>query len=516
MHERFTARAVGTSLTWGQGLRHEDKFATLAVEELADDGGLDETDILARSGAVVGIHRFPEDDPFDEAVDEEVPRNVEHEVPWSRPTIRRQLETLRDEIDDPAELDLLLLDGGINDVSVRRILLPFVDVYDGTEDEIPVMGPEEDPPDNAELEDEIRTYCYDDMLALLDAARRWFPEAVVVVSGYFQIASEDTEWRPIDEGPILFDGRRVLERIAVHRAQFFAERSLYWLRRAVAEVAADPEWRGPGVIFAHPGFEPRNSIEAPEALLWPIGDDDPLAEERQEGCVAAEGHLSPGCRMASTGHPNVAGARRYADVIVRRYRDAMRASVREMAEELETDDLREEVARYGFDPADGLAALIGHRVVDSVTVEVITGDSDTLPLAELSLAAGRWWPLDNPCYWDLSAGDTDEYSFDPVLDGDGRLRLADVDRLAFRLTDDYPEWMDEAADGTDELADLLDELPDLGDDVADRLASVSDTLEWTLTAVRLRLNGVVVHEWTGERTLEAGEEFTIPDYPGDP
>ncbi len=480
MTNELTLYAVGDSVMWGQGLSHEDKFATVAYAELTGGSVLDPIHIRARSGAIIGIHRGSDGDPFPADAHRRISRTAEHEVPWSRPTVREQVAELAAAVDDPADVDILLVDGGINDINVETIINPLTEIYDG-EFESPPNASEHDPvpadPDY-ELEDLIRTYCYDDIRTLVSDARDAFPNAIVVVTGYFPIASPLTDFDVTrDWRLILHDASDWAANEFVAQSLYFNRRALYWLRRAVAEL--DSADSGPGIVFAHPGFEYENSIEAPSSWLWGVDADDSVRETRMDGCEAiGEVGVTATCPIASTGHPNPAGARRYADVVVDGYRRIRRVSLRERLPVPDSGDeisLRAAIERYGFDPRMGIKAWSPHTVIDSVTVTITTGDEGSNADVFLSLAPTREWYLDHEYYNDFEANDTDCYSVDPVLDGHGRLSLWDIDRVELV---------------TESLFD-----------------------DWSVERVELELNGVPVYEWDGSVTLSGDDSVRLPGFP---
>ena len=69
---------------------------------------------------------------------------------------------------------------------------------------------------------------------------------------------------------------------------------------------------GPQATYVSPSFTGANAVFAPDSLLW-NGSDDPVHAEREAACDAAKG--GPLCWIASLGHPNLAGAKRYAERI---------------------------------------------------------------------------------------------------------------------------------------------------------------------------------------------------------
>jgi lysophospholipase L1-like esterase len=106
---------VGDSLMWGQGLQESEKFYSLvkvAIQE-RNPGVTVRAIVRAHSGATIGWNKGG------------TAERLDGEIPTSYPTIQQQVE----EFTGPPEakaIDLVLVDGGINDVKVDRILNPQI------------------------------------------------------------------------------------------------------------------------------------------------------------------------------------------------------------------------------------------------------------------------------------------------------------------------------------------------------------------------------------------------------
>src|SRR5260221_7311432 len=125
---------LGDSVMWGEGNQPFNKFHQLVCDQLQyKDDYLGITPVMrAHSGAIIGAH-----------TDRQwTPRNGE--IPVAGPTILTQC---RHYDDDPDAVRVVLLDGGINDVEVSRIIDPSTT--------------------STELRELIRDACYTDMIQLL-------------------------------------------------------------------------------------------------------------------------------------------------------------------------------------------------------------------------------------------------------------------------------------------------------------------------------------------------------------
>jgi lysophospholipase L1-like esterase len=305
----FRIVVMGDSVMWGQGLREEDKIHSCLAATLQQCSGRGAIQItnLAHSGAIIGIG------------DNTTLAPLPGEVPTSFPTILQQCNGFND---SPESVDLVLVNGGINDINVRRILHPFV--------------PSE------VISDAVETHCHQDMKELLDKVTRKFSNATIVVSGYYPIISGATNlfaleasligagvivggvWSVVP-GAVIGGGvtavvSAALKDKVVANCRVFVEESSAGLWAAVAEINSA---RGgqPRVRFADPRFQPWNAVLARFPFLYALNPDlspqDPIAGARIAACATA-GFDSVGraiCDRASMGHPNPKGAQAYADAI---------------------------------------------------------------------------------------------------------------------------------------------------------------------------------------------------------
>lgn len=138
--------------------------------------------------------------------------------------------------------------------------------------------------------------------------------------------------------------------------------------------------------------------------------------------------------IASFVHPNPAGARRYAEVIVDRHSRHVRASVRSELRSLSRDgviSVLDAARRYGFGPGVGLRAFLPHATVDTLAVEMEARNllplvPDSLIPVFLATGEGRRFRLDAP-FGGLS-----------VVDTLGTLPLGAVTGLALEIGADLP------------------------------------------------------------------------------
>jgi hypothetical protein len=238
------------------------------------------------------------------------------EIPHPVPTILHQVEQYRGP-PEPNKVNLILLDGCIGDVGPTTRLI---------DDQIT----------HNELVRIVHDACYTDMKTLLQKVSSKFPNAIIIVTGYFPAISHYTVFTlpgallitvmsgDINaRGPILWSG--VNFGIIVSHWALFHRDSTANLAKAVQEV--DPANKR--IFFVDPKFGAENAAFGPSQLLFHYEGSptdpqavDPIKEQRQEVCnrgLPRDTSLSDkiGCRVASIAHPTPDGARQYAQEIMK-------------------------------------------------------------------------------------------------------------------------------------------------------------------------------------------------------
>ncbi|MCM3906433.1 MAG: SGNH/GDSL hydrolase family protein [Pyrinomonadaceae bacterium] len=328
---------LGDSIMWGQGLKTPDKTWWRLKNWLQEKTGRDVRErIEAHSGAAVeaapGSERFNSNDG---------------EVNLLTPTINDQVDAARKYYGDPAQVDLILVNGCINDVDVRNLL--------DAATSLPL------------LETSIREKCGVRMQSLLQRVTGEFPNAHVVVSGYYRIIS------PLSDDNSF--ARRLVKNLTTQKpetrqmsdkqmrenlvaiSELWYQVSTRSLAQAVAAVNSDLEQRGAKqrILFAEIPFSSEHAFSAPDTLLWnfmfgstnlsglrlaivvvTLGTaaykpNDEVRDRRSKSCK--ETYKRPkgeredkaqkeqrevkylACRYASLGHPNKMGALIYTEAI---------------------------------------------------------------------------------------------------------------------------------------------------------------------------------------------------------
>jgi hypothetical protein len=185
---------LGDSVMWGQGLADEHKFSYRIQEWICakrNAGACQNKDdvqihVEAHSGAVIaqpsGDESKKEEERFTR-IDAPVkyPGEVNHKYPsvWGQVDLARRYYEANSI--PPAEVDLIFVNGGINDMGAPKILLPFF---------------------GGNVTDFAKKYCEAQMKLLLEKVANTFPNARIVVPGYFPLVSistpENVLWETIE------------------------------------------------------------------------------------------------------------------------------------------------------------------------------------------------------------------------------------------------------------------------------------------------------------------------------
>jgi len=323
---------LGDSIMWGQGLNEQHKAWYQVKSWLKENTNRDvRENIEAHSGAVVGVNDVPwsNDSPRD------------GEVSSAVPTVNHELDRALRSYASPAQVDLVLVDGCINDVDIRNLLNAA-----NSTDDVKRMATEK---------------CGIPMQSLLTRVASSFPSAHVIVTGYFPIISEKTPnsllmqamtrmfYQPGPK-PAKLKRKNLRERlIAVSRTWYQASNAA--LGDAVDKVTAALAAKGSRqrVLFVEIPFAPEYSFNAPDTHLWgfnasflrkllavltlgrvTLKTNDETQRQRVSSCnehykrPAGETSGQRGtremrrmlCWYASLGHPNRKGSAIYADAIV--------------------------------------------------------------------------------------------------------------------------------------------------------------------------------------------------------
>jgi hypothetical protein len=326
---QFNLLVLGDSIPWGQGLKDEHKAWYLVKTWLEDTGGRQVRErIEAHSGAVIGSVGDSAGNPIP-PLDGEVNRGL--------PSVNDQIENALRSYADPAKVDLVIVDGCINDLDTRR-LLNAANTPDGI----------------LEL---AQQKCGPPVEAMLTRITTSFPNAHVIVTGYYPILSEKTSndffmralFKRLYTGSAPMDDKQLRARL-VEMSREWYQATNRMLAAATAKVDAQLEAKGSRqrALFAEVVFLPEHSFAAPQSRLWgfdasairkllviltlgrvTLNTNDERRSQRSASCndifrrpagetkeqkKARQNRIAL-CRLAAIGHPNRKGAQMYAEAI---------------------------------------------------------------------------------------------------------------------------------------------------------------------------------------------------------
>lgn len=322
----FEMLVVGDSLIWGQGLEEKDKFYTLTQKwlqtELSKQVNLK---VKAHSGATIFLHE--KETQLLKKVGKSETEEFYPEVNTAFPTLKTQIEIAKIEYEKAGkkadEVDLIMLTGGIVDITVAGVLDP--------------LG------DEKSLKKQIVQYCNEDMFRFLDESAKIFPNALFVVVGYFPIFSPKTNTaaafnsfleayaiprplKPFSNNVLTRPIFRIIKKKAINRSRVWFEDSNRELQTAVNRL--NEKTGKQSAVFVKSSFTEEDAFETPNTLLFRMKEkgriDDYLYDERLIECKKVLGNLrkSTGikqsvrqCEIAAIGHPTPEGSKVYAQAI---------------------------------------------------------------------------------------------------------------------------------------------------------------------------------------------------------
>ena len=327
---QFNLLVLGDSISWGQGLRDEHKAWYQVKTWLETSGRKVNERIEAHSRAVIGSVGDSGADPIP-PLDGEVNRGV--------PSVNGQIENALRSYADPAKVYLVIVDGCINDLDARRLL-----------------NAANAPAGIVEL---AQQKCGPPVEALLNRIAASFPNAHVIVTGYYPILSEQTAndffmralAKRLYTGSAPMNDKQMRARLVDISREWY-QASNRMLAAATEKVDAQLAAKGSRqrTAFAEIVFLPEHSFAAPQSRLWgfdasairkllviltlgrvTLKTNDEQRNQRRTSCKETyrrtagetreqnetrEARLLQ-CRLAAIGHPNRRGAVMYAEAISR-------------------------------------------------------------------------------------------------------------------------------------------------------------------------------------------------------
>jgi hypothetical protein len=289
----------------------------------------------AHSGAVIGSS-----ESWTEVAARDAALQLDGELSRASPTINDQVEYAVKAFGNPARVDLVIVNGCINDLDFRRLLNAAY-----TPDHIRELA---------------QAKCGLPVEALLRRITNTFTSAHVVIIGYYAILTEKSAndlfmraltkrfYSPQPNSPKMNDKVLRARLIAISREWY--QTSSQSLSAAAHKIDAELNAAGSKrhVLFADPAFRTENAFAAKETRLWgfdatwvrkmlavstlgrvQLRSNDELKSYRSDLCkkslkktadetpeqkATREDRLLR-CRLAAVAHPNRKGAAMYADAI---------------------------------------------------------------------------------------------------------------------------------------------------------------------------------------------------------
>ncbi|MEZ4669489.1 MAG: hypothetical protein R3E39_16400 [Anaerolineae bacterium] len=322
--QSFKLLIMGDSVLWGQGLYEYQKIHTLMVEALRHNlkGMAVTATLLAHSGAIIG-------EPDDKTTEPPLKGDYANEVPVGNPTVFQQIDAALAGQAQDRTVNAVILNGGINDLDVTTIVNPFAPFLDRR----------------------LKNCFYDRLKPLIERVYHAFPEAVVIVVGYYLFFSSESEKAVVlsvlkamgvnlnvpglstSINAYLLDWF-ARERI-INRFTYVHDEANALMRQAIVDTVTLLPEASSRVYFCDPKFRPEHAIGASQSLLYGIAPDlspqdpDEIASGRARACAENADRLSlvrqVACPRASAAHPNPAGAQHYAEAILTDLRYALPA-----------------------------------------------------------------------------------------------------------------------------------------------------------------------------------------------
>lgn len=319
----FRMAVFGDSILWGVGLREENKIHSqlarwLQNEVFGEKRRVAKPLLLAHAGATI----FP---TFDKR-ERPLPASRFAEIGSSNPSIISQIdlaaEIYRRQGASPEKVELIVVNGGANNLGVQNLLL--------------MLFP------NNEVIKRAEKYCFDEMREVFSKIADTFPQARIVVVGYYQLISMQTKAVELPKSLLGLVGLRklgALINIPFYRDRWvrdsLARKSGYWqqysdssLNRAVEELNEARPLKDlssqtglPRAFFVPAPFKPENSYAAPDTYLWKLvswgkSNDEKRAERKLLCRLEGKKDLAYSrCVKSALGHPNVKGAQAYFEAI---------------------------------------------------------------------------------------------------------------------------------------------------------------------------------------------------------
>jgi lysophospholipase L1-like esterase len=320
----FEMLAIGDSLIWGQGLKEEDKSYSLVKKWLETEvfAGNRRVNLKVKAHSGASLTLRDEEAAALVKLKKDPHEYLFREIPASFPSIQAQIDSARKEYENPHAVNLILLTGSITDVLVSEVLNIFNN--------------------EKKFRAAIPKFCYESMFRLLKHAAAAFPNALILVAGYYPIVSSKSSTRklfnaifelynyprplkPVLNNVLTRPFLKILHKKVTKRSRVWFEESNSELQKAVKQLNGENGRQR--AIFVKTPFTEENSYAANNTLVWELQKkgrlEDAYFEERLALCKK---QLAPFinsrlkysarfCELGAIAHPNVEGAKAFAEAI---------------------------------------------------------------------------------------------------------------------------------------------------------------------------------------------------------
>ncbi|HQU81517.1 MAG TPA: hypothetical protein PKY59_00235 [Pyrinomonadaceae bacterium] len=323
--EAFEMLVVGDSFIWGQGLREKDKFYYLVKDWLEKEvfGQKRKVNlkVKAHSGAQIYIHEKQIAEM--QKCGEDVEKFHYAEADLAFPSTTFQIETAYKEYENPANVRLVMISGGITDLVVGNTVNPFLR--------------------ESKMRKMIHNYLHAAMTKLLDHTTEIFPNAYVVVLGYFPIVSTKSDVNKLTKylmkivkfphflqfaltNDFSKQFMKIVRKATAERSRIWVSESNKELRDAVKTI--NEKCGFSRAIFVESPITEETCFATKKPMLWGMDKDnkpeDFVYNERKTECPQVFKNIKYKpfgifstrlCELASVAHPNVAGSIAYSEAI---------------------------------------------------------------------------------------------------------------------------------------------------------------------------------------------------------
>jgi hypothetical protein len=321
----FEMLVVGDSHISGQGLEEKHKFFYLVKEWLQADVFGESRKVNLKVKAHSGSRIYLHEDELEamQKAGDDINKFYHQEANLSSPSIQTQIDVARKEYGNADAVNLVMLSGGITDVLVANTINPFIK--------------------EKKMRALIHKYCNEAMFGLLEQTTGAFPNALVVVVGYFPIISTKSDVNKISRylfkpakfphplqwtftNPLSKQFMKILRKKMAERSRIWVAESNREMRTAIAKINA--KFDESRVLFVQSPITEENCFGTKNSLLWETNKDNLPGDERyaERKKICSEvfdelkyqhyGKLSTRmCELAAIGHPNIEGAKAFAESI---------------------------------------------------------------------------------------------------------------------------------------------------------------------------------------------------------